>query len=411
MLKFFQFIHGYLIIKVQGFSPERFMNLASHHRLFLWDIENHGDFYLMSISLKDFYKLKSITKKTGTRVFIQKKCGLPFYVPRVKRRKFFVLGLILSMSFWIWMSAFIWAIEIRGNFHLTNDVLLRFLSEQGLKVGKRRKDVDIEKIEKSLRNEFDIITWTSARINGTRLILQIKENELGEPEEIAAVISDEEGFDLVAAKDGVIVSIMTRSGVPLVMAGSEVFAGDVLVEGGVPIFNDDLTVRSYQYYQADADIYLRTDFNHIEILPIDYEEKVFSGKESKVRYFEILGKRIKFGFFSHDFENFDIIDEKTQVRLLENFYLPLFFGSELAREYQINAKKYSSEEAKTIFSGTAKKIIENLTEKGVQIIEKNVTMKKDNVNWYLDVDFLVIEKTGKSVPTTLYVPPATDAEE
>ncbi|MCL2719624.1 MAG: sporulation protein YqfD [Lachnospiraceae bacterium] len=410
MLKFFQYIHGYLIIKVWGFSPERFMNLASHHQLFLWDIENHGDFYLMCISLRDFYKLKPITKKTGTRVAIQKRCGLPFYVPKVKRRKFFAIGLLLSLSFWIWMSAFIWAIEIRGNFHLTNDVLMRYLSGQGLVVGIRRKEVDLEKLEKSLRNEYDIITWTSARINGTRLIVQIKENELREPEEISAVMGDEKGFDLVAGKDGVIVSIITRSGVPLVIAGSEVLEGDILVQGGVPIFNDDLTVRNYQYYEADADIYLLTDFNHIEILPIDYKEKIYSGNEAKVPYIEILGKRIKFGFGRHGFEMFDIIDENKQIRLLENFYLPLFFGSELARDYQIEEKKYSSEEAKEIFTEAAKKIIENLREKGVQIIEKNVTMRKDNVNWYLDIEFEIIEKTGKSIPTSLYVEPVEPEE-
>ena len=413
MLKFFQYIRGYLIIKVWGFSPERFMNLASHHHLFLWDIVNHGDYYIMSISLHDFYKLKPITRKTGTRVLIQKRCGLPFHVPRLKRRKFFVIGLLLSFIFWVWMSAFIWAIEIRGNFHLTDDVLMRLLSEQGLIVGMRRKDVDIEKLEKTLRHEYDIITWTSARINGTRLIIQIKENELKETEEIKAVFDSETGLDLVAAKDGVIVSIITRSGVPLVVAGSEVAEGDVLVQGGMPIFNDDLTIRNYQYCEADADIYLHTSFFHNEILPIAYEEKVYNNEEEKIRYLEILGKRINFGFNRHGFLLFDVIDENKQVRLLENFYLPLYFGTEVSREYQINEKKYSKEEAKAIFSDETKKIIENLSEKGVQIIEKNVTMRKDHVNWYLDIDFEVIEKTGKSVPTSLIVEiiDKTDLEE
>jgi similar to stage IV sporulation protein len=304
----------------------------------------------------------------------------------------------------MWMSAYIWAIEIRGNFHLTDDVLMRYLNEQALTVGKRRKDVDLEKLEKSLRNEYDIITWTSARINGTRLIIQIKENELKEPEEITASAEDGGGFDLVAGKAGVIVSIITRSGVPLVAAGSEVMEGDVLVQGGVPIFNDDLTVRNYQYCEADADVYLQTAFNHIEILPVDYEEKVYSGEEKRISYLEISGKPLKLGIGGQEFAIFDIIDENKQVRLLENFYLPIFFGSERVRDYHINEKKYGSEEAKAIFLAQAGKIIENLHEKGVQIIEKNVTMRKDDVNWYLLVDFVVIEKTGKRVPTTLFVP-------
>jgi similar to stage IV sporulation protein len=357
----------------------------------------------MCISLSDFYKLKSITKKTGTRVSIQKRNGLPFYVPRMKRRKFFIIGLVLSMIFWIWMSAFIWAVEIQGNFHVTNDVLLNYLSKQKINVGMKRNDVNIEELEKALRREYNIITWTSARIDGTRLIIQIKENEMKEPE-VLEKLDEERGYDLVAGKDGTVVSIITRSGLPLVFEGSEVVEGDVLVQGGLPIFNDDLTVRNYQYCHADADIYLQTTINQVEILPINYEEKLYSGKEKKVPYFEILGWRMKFGFGRNKFAEFDIIDENKQVRLLENFYLPLYFGSETVREYEIIEKKHESDEAKSIFTGQTIKIMENLSEKGVQIIEKSVTMSKDKVNWYIDIHFDVIEKTGKSVPTTLSAP-------
>ena len=45
------------------------------------------------------------------------------------------------------------------------------------------------------------------------------------------------GTDLAAPKDGMVVSIVTRSGVPLVSAGMEVKKGDILVEGGVPILS------------------------------------------------------------------------------------------------------------------------------------------------------------------------------
>lgn len=402
MLKFFQYLKGYLIIKVWGFSPERFLNLASHHKIFLWDIVNHGEYYMMHISLSDFYKLRPITRKTGTRVSIQKRCGLPFFIPRLKRRKFFVIGLVLSMAFWIWMSAFIWAIEIRGNFHLTNDALMHFLSGQDIKVGMSRNTVNIEELERALRNEYNIITWTSARIDGTRLIIQIKENELREPE-ILANSADGGGFDLVAEKDGVIISIITRNGVPLVVQGSEVLEGDVLVQGGLPIYNDDQTVRSYQFCEADADIYMQTGFSQTELLAIDYEEKVYTGNEVKVPYVDILGRRLKFWFGKHDFLDFDVIDENRQLRLLENFYLPVNFGAEVVREYEVLEKKYGSEEAKEVFMGRVEKIMVELREKGVQILENSVTMRKDNVNWYLYVDLVVVEKVGKRVPTSLFV--------
>ena len=53
-----------------------------------------------------------------------------------------------------------------------------FLSESGIEPGMKKNKVDIEALEKAIRNEYNIITWTSARIEGTRLIIQVRENDL-----------------------------------------------------------------------------------------------------------------------------------------------------------------------------------------------------------------------------------------
>ncbi len=404
MLKLIQYIKGYVIVKVWGFSPERFMNLCSNHHLFLWDITNRGDHYTMCISLKDFYKLKPITKKTGTRAVIQKRCGLPFFIPGLKRRKFFIIGLLGSIIFWMWMSGYIWAIELQGNYYVTEDELMEFMSGQNIYVGMKQSEVHIEELEKALRRNYEIVTWTSARIDGTRLVVQIKENDLQPIPEEETSQEDGAGYDLAAVKDGTVVSIITRMGVPLVAEGSEVKKGDILVQGGVPILNDDLTVRKYQYCVADADIYLQCKYEAVEILPIRYEEKQYSGKEKKVPVLDIFGHRVKLGLFKNPYTTYDVIEDIKQVKLLDDFYLPIYYGTVHVREYTVTEKKYSSAEAKAIFSSRIAKIIKTLREKGVQIIEKNVTMKKDIENWYMNIDFDIIEKTGKAVPTQLWVP-------
>ena len=88
MLQIIRFLKGYLSIKVWGFSTERFINLCGNHNILLWDIVNHGDYYTMCISLKGFYQLKSITRKTGTRVVVTSRYGLPFLTVKMKERYF-----------------------------------------------------------------------------------------------------------------------------------------------------------------------------------------------------------------------------------------------------------------------------------------------------------------------------------
>ena len=404
MLQVIRYLQGYLTIRVQGFSPERFMNLCSNHHLFLWDIVNYGDYYTMNISLKNFYRLKGLTRKTGTRVVITGRYGLPFLSVRMWKRRIFLAGLLGSLAFWIWMSGFIWAVEIDGNYFVTTDVFQDFLDANGVRTGVKKGQIDIETLEESIREHFDIVTWTSARIDGTRLLIQVKENDLikidgGKKE--TEVKEEDIGMDLVAQKDGVIVSMVTRSGVPLVKTGAEIKKGDVLVEGGVPIYNDDGTIKRYDYCAADADIMLQCIYSLTEEIDEKHEEKKYTGKEKKQPFLIIGTRKISLPLLGRKFEKYDVIEEKQQLKIFKNYYLPVYIGSYLVREYEVEEKIYTKEQVKELFESKIQKFIETLQEKGVQIIEKNVTIKRAFGTWKMDADFLAVEKTGISQKTQI----------
>ncbi len=400
MLQLIRYLQGYLAIKVVGFSPERFMNLCSNHHLFLWDIVNHGDYYTMNISLKNFYKLKGFTRKTGTRVVITQRYGLPFLSVRMWRRKIFIAGLVGSLLFWLWMAGFIWAVEVEGNFFITTDMFQDFLVENGIRTGMNKKEVDIEKLEEAIRTKFDIVTWTSAKIEGTKLLIQVRENDLIQMEAGNADAAEtEQGMDLTANKDGVVVSMVTRSGVPPVHIGDEVKKGDILVEGAVPIYQDDGTVKRYEYCVADADIMLQCVYSLKEEIMEKHEEKHFTGKEKK-QFFIIFGtKEIKMPLLGKKFDQCDMIEEKKQLKIFRNYYLPVYIGSNQYREYKVEEQIYTKEQVKVLFEEKLQKFIETLQEKGVQIVEKNVTIKKASGKWKMNADFLAQELTGQNTKT------------
>lgn len=411
MLQFVQYLKGYVCIRVWGYSPERFMNLCSNHDIFLWNIVNHGEYYTMCITVDGFRRLKAIVKKTGTKVAIQKRCGLPFFVPKVKRRKIFLFGLIGSLIFWMWMSTFIWAVDLKGNYSISNDIFIDFLKENDVYVGMKRRAVSIEELEKKIRQDFDIVTWTSAKIDGTRLEIQIKENEVAAGTEGQKGNEEKEktnyeyGSDLIAQEDGIVVSMVTRKGVPQVAVDAEVKKGDVLVAGSVPVYNEDATVKKYQYYEADADVYISRTLNAAEELPLKYKQKEYTGKAKKELLAGILEKDIALSLGRVKYENYDKVTDKRQVKLLDNFYLPLYYGIGVNREYIVTEKIYTKEEVKSIFSEKLIKFVVSLEEKGVQIIKKNVTINKIGGKWRMDMNFQIVEKTGES---TAIVPEIID---
>ncbi len=177
MLGILQFLKGYVRMKIWGVSPERFLNLCSNKNILLWDICKDGDVYTMCISLSAFLQLRPIARKTGVRVVVLQKFGLPFLLPGLLKRKIFIAGLFLCVTFWIVSYRFVWDITLEGNYQITQEVFTDFLASLQVRVGMRKTDLDISALEKEIRRAFPEVTWTSARLSGTRLEISIKEND------------------------------------------------------------------------------------------------------------------------------------------------------------------------------------------------------------------------------------------
>lgn len=393
MIEFLKYIRGYLRIRVSGFSPERFMNLCSNKGILLWKIVREGDVYYMNINLKGFRALRPIVRKTGTRVAVLERYGLPFFIPKLLKRKVFVAGLALAVAFWLWSSMFIWDIRLEGNYQITDDMFQSFLDENDVAVGMRKENLDIEKLEKEIRRTFPAVTWASARLSGTRLLIDIKEND-------APIITEQEkkeaGSDLVSAYAGTVVSIIVRSGVPAVAPGDTVEAGAVLVEGRIPVYNDDATIREYIYVDADADIILEHVTEFTESLPFDHVEKEYTGREKDRFYLRFGEKELKMPQ-ERPFLIYDSVIRESRPLLFEKLSIPIYIGSYTHREYMNVEYRYTPEEAKEILNQKIIAFLKSLEEKGVQIIEKDVKIDTSGSAWIVTGQFLIQEPVGDSV--------------
>ena len=131
-----------------------------------------------------------------------------------------------------------------------------------------KSKVDCPGIVKAMRKEYNDIVWVSASIDGSRLNVQVKENEDTFREEDVSVSPEENPTDLIASADGVITEIVTRSGVPQVHVGDTVKKGDLLVLGRVEVVNDSQEVIGYQYHASDADIFADTQIEYSDSISL-----------------------------------------------------------------------------------------------------------------------------------------------
>ncbi|MDE6919448.1 MAG: sporulation protein YqfD, partial [Lachnospiraceae bacterium] len=133
---------------------------------------------------------------------------------------------------------------------------------------------------------------------------------------------------------------------------------------------------------------------------------IYTGSHVEMGFAEIGGYHIDgmplLDFFEQDIlkkKNDNLYEtaiEKHQVVLLDNIYLPVYYGKIDRKEYYIKYFDYTEEEMKTKLSESFEKFISGLQEKGVQIVEKDVKMEKSSKGMELYGSLLVIKQTGET---------------
>lgn len=390
MITFLNYLKGYVRIRLKGGSPERFLNLCSNNNILIWQIIRVEDEYEMYLSLKAFKELKGIIRKTNVKIKVIEKKGFPFFLYKYRKRKMFFAGIVVCAVFVYILSLYVWQIEINGNHARTTDVLLSFLEENQITHGMRKKNINCEEIETLLRANYNDIIWTSVKLRGTRLIIDVQENT----DTSITNIGSEEASDLYADKEAIITKIVTRNGTPYVKAGDVVKQGDLLVGGALPITNDSDEIINYQYVAADADIYGKTIYKYKDSFELKYKKHEDTGKIQKGFYLKIHEKSMFLGKHKIKYQNYHTLSDIHQLKLGENFYLPLSVGSVQVFEEKVTDSKYTKQQAQAKAKQRLLKFIETLKEKGVQIQENNVTIDIDQNKCQASGSLVVIEQLG-----------------
>ena len=368
-------LFGYLTIQISGTSPERFINLCSYKRLYIWNIVRDNENYQFNLSARNYKKLKPIFRKTRLLPKIKEKHGLPFFMHRNRKRKGFFIGVLICMILIYIMSLYIWNIEVLGGYKYTPEAIIKFLWENDIKAGIKKKIIDGNKIEEEIRLAYEDIGWVSAEVRGTRLIIKITETNMPAPIKDATAPSH-----IVASKDSVVKEIVTRTGTPLVKAGDVVRKGDILVSGVVDIIDDFGGVLDKKPVVASADIVCGSYYDYSDTFSLTYTYKVFTNRQKNGLYISPLGRKIFLYKPSISYDMYDIIVNDNTLHITNSFYLPFQYGTVTIREYVEQKDKYSEEEAIYIAKDNLNRYFDKLNKNEVYILKNNVKIDiKNNI--------------------------------
>ncbi len=363
------FTDNKIVISITGINTLRFINLLKQNNIRLFNIKRMSDTTECVMFAKDFKKIKSFAKITGVRVRISKKNGPGFFIFNNRNRYFLVAGLIIFIIIILWSTKKIVKIEIHGNEYYASTEIYEFLTENNIDYGSVVKNISCKDIEKLMLNHFDLLTFVSVHINGNTLIITVKENKTVKQEK-----EDETPCNLVATEDGVVVSIITRAGVPLVKAGDEVKRDDVLVYSKIDYNKIMGENYGYETVCSDADILIRVNKEYKDIVNRKYEKRVYTGRIQKVKGIKINNLYLTISKEKCKFKKYD-----TETTYSDDRYgfkkMPVTYFYTTYREYELVESEYTDEELQNILEKKIDNYIEKLKENSIQTESKSVNIR------------------------------------
>lgn len=310
---FVYFIKGYIEITAEGYYIEHFLNSCLNNNILIWGITRQkGTILKFKIRKKDLEKVNTYASKNSCIIDVGNKKGLPFLIEKYKKRKILiVLSLFVSLSI-IATPQFVWNIEIDGCNNIKEQEILTFLKENGLKIGKLKRRINLNSIINKMRLERSDISWVGIEFKGTNAIVKIVESS-SQPE----VIDENDYCNVVAKKNGIITSIIAENGTAVVKKDDEVKKGDILIAGYMQgSYTDKYYVNGRGVVKAKI-FYEQTE--KIDIKEIKREQ---TGKENKKFSLKINNFKINFYKRVSNFKIYDTIVTNKKMKLFSNIYLP-----------------------------------------------------------------------------------------
>ena len=337
------FRKGTVRIRVQGEQTERFLNLCKAREIKISRLIRTGDQSLEgNILIADFFRLSPIHRKTCVKIHILEKHGLPFFFYRSKKRKAFFIGIFACALILFGLSGRVWEIDVSGNARNSTQEILDFLKEEGIVHGIQRSKISCSAIATTIRENYNDITWVSARIEGTCLVITVKEGIFTD----AVEKEENTPCNLTADQNGVIVRMITRAGYPKMHVGEECHIGDVLVSGCLELKNDSQEVVRYEGVHADADIYIKRKKAYYREIPLEYQAEEYDGRERKSYFFKTGNTYLELGGSAEN--NWQNTMEEKILRLTDSFRLPFTVGKITRKHYETVSREYTEKEVRAL---------------------------------------------------------------
>ena len=333
IIKFFQFIKGYVILKLSGYNKEVTLEKIRKMGVVPWDISYHNDEIFLCISEMDFSIIKAEMNEESFTLI--KEAGGIFFLKKIRKHCVLAIGLVLIFLSLLVGSKFIWTVEYDGVSEEKLAEVENAAIAAGIKVGALKSGLlsPLELKNTILAKTHDI-SWCWVYIKGTRAVIEVRENLI--PPQI---FDPNLPCDIVAAKDAVIKKVIAKRGTCVVKDNTTVSCGDVLISGRVDFGEDE----GY-FVHASGDIEAETYYEKEGIYKLYRNYKTYTGRKRNFLTLKLFSWEIPL-YFNGDiaFKYWDKEEKMYEISLGRENYLGIGLEKVSYIEYNIEKEPISPE--------------------------------------------------------------------
>ena len=222
-----------------------------------------------------------ITERCGGNCRILKASALHQCIEAVPKRMYLIICIFFLLVLTIYIPQHILFVKVIGNNVIPTKLIIDNAQGFGLVFGARRREISSEEIKNCLIGKISELEWVGVNTKGCVAEISVRERRSGEESKD----NDTMVSNIVAERDGVIVSQTILEGTPLCSVGDAVVAEQMLVSGYT---NCGLVIQASA---AEAEVLARTKRNIRVVTPVCADERTEICSHEK-RYSILCGKKL-----------------------------------------------------------------------------------------------------------------------
>ena len=379
------YILGYVKISIEGYYIERFINICTNNNILIWNLKREKNIKLyLNTSIKNFKEIASIAKKTKCKISIKEKKGMPFILNKYRKRKIFLILLLLVCLGIFISSNYVWNIELKVEDDKEISGIEQDLNDAGLNIGMRKSNINSKEIINKIRLKRTDIAWMGIEQEGTNVIVKLVKSD-----EKPDLIDQNEYCNIVSDKEGIITKINAQNGTAMVKVGDTVQKGTTLIAGWM-----EGKYTGIRYVHSIGEIEAKVWYTKNKKIHYNQQIEEHTGNEEKKYAIKLNKFKINFNKGVSKFEKYDTIDEEKKFKIFSNLYLPISVIKTTNSEKKVVEKQYTIEEAKELAIEEAEQEIQQEILNKESIIGKTINTYEREGYLEVNITYEVIENIG-----------------